>query len=206
MSFLDEIDGIDDAQRQWHVEDNGIALSYDADFLPSEEADRLFAVLSRSLPWYRDTINMAGGPVAVPRLTSWHADEGRPYRYSGLVHPAQAWTAELNEVRDRLEARLGVRFNGVLGNLYESERDSVSPHADDERDLVALAPIASVSLGAVRQFVVRHRTTKSRHVVDLAHGSLIVMGGATQRVADHAIPKLKTTCGPRVNLTFRLMQ
>lgn len=200
MTFLDEID----ADRELHVLDEGIDLSYDAGFLSPTDADRLFQDLLSGLPWRGDA--MVRTPVGLrpsPRKVSWHADEGYPYRYSGVTHAPSEWTPSLSEVRDRLEQRLGVRFNGVLGNLYASERDSVGAHSDDEPEIDPVAPIASVSFGATRKFIVRHQTSKSRHVLALEHGSLLVMAGATQRVSQHEIPKMKTPCGPRINLTFR---
>lgn len=205
MSFLDDIDSIDKTEQSWHVEDDGIDLTYDAEFLPIADADRLFQGLL-GLPWHRDQMPTPVGLQPFPRLLTWHADEGLTYRYSGVTQPWRDWTPETAEIRDRLEKRLGVRFNGMLGNLYQNERDSISAHADDETDLDPTAPIASVSLGATRRFVVRHRTSRSRHVVDLVHGSLIIMAGATQRVSEHSIPKLKDPCGPRINLTFRRMK
>lgn len=204
MSFLDDIESLAVVERKWHVEDEGIDLTYDADFLPSADADRLFEEL-RTLPWHRDQMPTPAGPKPLPRLLTWHADEGRTYRYSGVTHQWRDWTPELAEIRERLTERLGVRFNGVLGNFYQNERDSISAHSDDESDLVVGAPIASVSLGAVRRFVVVHRESKAKHVVSLEHGSLLVMAGATQRVAQHSIPKSKIPCGTRINLTFRMM-
>jgi alkylated DNA repair dioxygenase AlkB len=203
MTFLDEID----VDRESHILDDGIDLSYDAGFLPPADADRLFQELLSSLPWRGDA--MVRTPIGLrpsPRKISWHADEGCSYRYSGVTYAPSSWTSSLSEIRDRLEKRLGVRFNGVLGNLYASERDSVGAHADDEPEIDPDAPIASVSLGATRKFVVRHRTSKARHALALAHGSLLVMAGTTQRVSQHEIPKMKTPCGPRVNLTFRKMK
>jgi alkylated DNA repair dioxygenase AlkB len=189
--------------RKWDLADDGIQLRYDADFLPQHDADRLFEALKVEIDWHRVVINTPGGPQTVPRMISWHADPGLTYSYSGLTHRWQEWTPALAEVRDRLEARTGVRFNGVLANFYENERDSVSMHADDEEDMEDGASIASVSLGHVREFVVRHNETRAKHIIPLEHGSLILMEGITQRVARHGIPKSRRTCGPRINLTFR---
>lgn len=200
---MNPFEAFEEERRRWDLEDAGIDLMYNADFLASEDADRLFAALMHELSWKRETIRTAGGPCPLPRLTSWHADEGIDYSYSGLTHPWRDWTPGLIEVRDRLTELIGVRLNGVLANLYENERDSVSPHADDERSLEAGAPIASVSLGEVRDFVVQHQTSKARYVIPLGHGSLLLMSGDTQKVAQHSLPKIKRPCGPRINLTFR---
>jgi len=171
--------------------------------LAPSDADRLFEELKIEIDWHRVVVNTPGGPQTVPRMISWHADEGLTYSYSGLTHQWRPWTPALAEVRDLLLAKTGIRYNGVLANFYEHERDSVSMHADDEDDMEEGAPIASVSLGYPRDFVVKHMVTKSRHVIPLEHGSLIVMEGLTQQVSRHGIPKSRRTCGPRINLTFR---
>jgi len=189
--------------RRWSLEDEGIDITYDADFLSAEDADRLFKALKTEVDWQRAVVQTPGGPKTVPRMISWHADAGLNYSYSGLTHPWRDWTPAMQEIKSALEQRLGTTFNGCLANFYENERDSVSMHSDDEADMEAGAPIASVSLGSVREFVVKHKETKARHVIPLEHGSLIVMSGATQAVSRHGIPKSRRSCGPRINLTFR---
>jgi alkylated DNA repair dioxygenase AlkB len=42
--------------------------------------------------------------------------------------------------------------------------------------------------------------------LELGEGSLLVMGGSTQRRFQHAIPRTARTVGPRMNLTFRLIR
>lgn len=200
---MNPFDDIQEQSQTWAIQEDGIDLSYDGGFLTDEDASRLFEALKTEIAWKRHVINTPGGPKTVPRMISWHADEGLTYSYSGLTHQWQAWTPALLEIRDKLEKVLGVRFNGVLANFYENERDSVSPHADDEHDMEEGAPIASVSLGETRDFVVKHMQTGARHVAPLEHGSLLVMAGDTQKVARHAVPKSKRPCGPRINLTFR---
>lgn len=200
---MNPFDDIHTKSRRWSLADEGIDITYDADFLAAGDADRLFEALKTEVDWQRAVVQTPGGPKTVPRMISWHADEGLTYSYSGLTHPWQEWTPAMREVKDRLEQRLGTRFNGCLANFYENERDSVSMHSDDEADMEAGAPIASVSLGSVREFVVKHKETKARHVIPLEHGSLIVMAGETQTVSRHGIPKARRSCGPRINLTFR---
>lgn len=200
---MNPFDDIDTQSRSWTIKEDGLDLSYDGEFLGAEDATRLFEDLKTEITWERHVINTPGGPKTVPRMISWHADDGLTYSYSGITHSGQDWTPGLVELRDALFTRLGVRFNGVLANFYQDERDSVSPHADDETDMVEGALIAAVSLGDMREFVVKHHQTKQRHVIPLEHGSLLVMAGETQKVSNHAIPKAKRPCGPRISLTFR---
>jgi alkylated DNA repair dioxygenase AlkB len=92
----------------------------------------------------------------------------------------------------------------VLLNLYRDGRDGMGWHADDEPELGAEPVIASVSLGATRRFVLRHRRRRDQKIeLLLPGGSLLVMHGATQNCWVHAVPKTARPVGERINLTFR---
>ena len=65
--------------------------------------------------------------------------------------------------------------------------------------------IASLSLGAVRRFQLKHRRSGERVAVDLPHGSCLIMAGATQHHWLHQLPKTTQAVAPRINLTFRAM-
>ena len=96
-------------------------------------------------------------------------------------------------------------FNSVLLNYYRDQNDSMGFHSDDEPELGSQPTIASVSLGASRTFILKHKT--KRHLkpvrISLPGGSLLVMSGDTQQFWKHGIEKESQPCGPRVNLTFR---
>lgn len=143
-----------------------------------------------------------GRQVLQPRLTAWYGDAA--YTYSGVTLEPLPWTPLLAMLRDRLIADVGERFNSVLCNLYRTGADSMGLHADDERELGPNPVIASVSVGATRRLVLRHKRRKAAPVIlDLTSGSLLVMGPATQTFWRHAVPKDPRVVAPRVNLTFR---
>jgi alkylated DNA repair dioxygenase AlkB len=48
--------------------------------------------------------------------------------------------------------------------------------------------------------------TIEKHRVDLAHGSIIIMGTGCQTHYKHGVPVQKTVLAPRINLTFRVMK
>jgi alkylated DNA repair dioxygenase AlkB len=151
---------------------------------------------------------MFGRSVPVPRLISWHGDPGCRYRYSGQTYDPAPWTPGLTCVRAALAARTGLAFNAVLANYYRDGRDSVGWHSDDERELGPArddVAIASVSLGATRRFVLRHRESGERREFELADRTLLVMRGRTQQSWRHALPKTAARVGPRLNLTFRII-
>jgi alkylated DNA repair dioxygenase AlkB len=78
-------------------------------------------------------------------------------------------------------------------------------HADDEPELGSAPVIASLSLGAERRMVFKHRRRKALETfsLPLPPGSLLVMKGPTQRNWKHGIDKLSRPSGSRVNLPFR---
>ncbi|KOS22514.1 Alpha-ketoglutarate-dependent dioxygenase alkB -like protein 3 [Escovopsis weberi] len=117
----------------------------------------------------------------------------------------------LDDLRRSTEAATGCRFNFCLVNYYASAADSISYHSDDERFLGRDPAIASFSLGARRDFLLKHkpgpagpgtRTLK----YPLASGDMILMRGGTQSNWLHSIPKRSgknQEDGGRINITFR---
>ena len=167
------------------------------------EADRLFDELMRVTTWRQETATVMGRRVPIPRLTAWHGEAG--YVYSGIRMEPAPWNEPLLELKALSERLARQRFNSVLLNLYRDGRDSVSWHADNEPGLGMEPVIASISLGAVRRFQLRHRRRNERLAIDLPHGSCLIMAGATQHHWLHQLPKTARPVGPRINLTFRLM-
>jgi alkylated DNA repair dioxygenase AlkB len=146
---------------------------------------------------------MFGKSVTEPRLSTWHADPGLNYTYSGLERIAQPWTTQLLHVRQLCEIVTSHTFNGVLVNLYRNGSDHLGWHSDDEKVNGPEPIIASISLGAERRFDFRHRDTKEVVSTKLPHGSLLVMSGLSQKCWVHRLPKTPRLETPRINLTFR---
>ena len=96
-------------------------------------------------------------------------------------------------------------FNYCLLNNYPDGASNIGMHADDERDLNG--PIASVSIGAERFFDFASQNDPSDKLrLTLQHGSLVVMGGDTQKNYKHGIPVQKRIKDRRINLTFRVVK
>ncbi|GAB4566073.1 MAG: alpha-ketoglutarate-dependent dioxygenase AlkB [Haliangiales bacterium] len=175
------------------------------DFLEPGEADQLFAVLRDRIPWRQDQICMFGNRHDVPRLHQWFADNGMSYTWSGIRMQAVPWIPELVRLQERLAESTGHHFNTALANLYRDGRDTVGWHADDEPELGTNPVIASVSLGATRDFRLRHKTRRdlAAHTIALTHGSLLLMSGATQTCWEHCVPRRQRVTEARINITFR---
>lgn len=182
----------------------GADLAFDPHWLPTDEADTLFAALQTGVPWDAHRLRLFGREVASPRLSCWIGDPDAVYTYSGSTFAPHAWPVALRPVRAKLADALGTEFNSVLANLYRDGRDAMGWHSDDEPELGRAPVIASLSLGATRRFVLKSRTASGdRLALDLPHGSLLVMRGDTQRRYRHALPRTAKPVAPRINLTFR---
>lgn len=179
-------------------------LRYCQHYFSSVEADQLYEQLREEIKWEQHHIRIAGIERAQPRLSAWYGDADAHYAYSGLRLQPALWTASLLKLKHQLEASCHAQFNSVLLNLYRDQNDSMGWHADDEKELGPYPIIASLSLGASRDFLIKHKTeARLKHKITLEHGSLLVMEGAMQSHWLHAIAKQKELLGPRLNLTFR---
>jgi alkylated DNA repair dioxygenase AlkB len=169
-------------------------------FLTPSEAQALLASV-QSLPWTRGKFRGR----AVPREEVWIGPYA--YKFSGRTLEPAGWTAEIEAVRDKIRAEYGGDYNSVLLNRYADAQDSVAWHSDDEPEMDSEHPIASLSLGVSRAFLVRPIANKKAvQTYILTSGSLLVMPAGFQRIYEHCVPKSQTLCGSRVNLTFRRMK
>jgi alkylated DNA repair dioxygenase AlkB len=163
-------------------------------------------VLARLLAesdWRAESIVLFGRTVAQPRLTAWHGDAA--YRYSGLRLAPLPFTPLQLDLKAAVEAATGHCFNSVLLNYYRDGRDSMGMHSDDEPELGRNPVIASLSFGAARDFILRHKRSKRTVKLALGDASLLLMAGATQHHWQHGINKSVRPLGPRLNLTFRFI-
>ena len=162
--------------------------------------------LLAELPWQHDVVTLFGKTHITNRQIVWMS--AKDYRYSGQLKTAVPWTEQLWKLKQQIEVMLteqglGTEFNACLLNYYPSGEDGMGYHADNEKELGQQTIIASVSLGATRKFVFKHRHTKDKIEFPLTSGQLIVMAGNTQQYWLHSLPKTKKVKEGRINLTFR---
>jgi alkylated DNA repair dioxygenase AlkB len=181
------------------VEDGELALLAQLP-LPISNADILARLLLETA-WRSETVVVYGKRHLQPRLTAWYGEAG--YVYSGLRLAPMPMTPLLELLRSAVEAATGHRYNSVLLNQYRDGADSMGMHSDDEPELGPAPAIASLSYGATRTFILRHKRTKHTLKLDLEDGNLLLMAGDTQKNWLHGINKTSRQTGTRVNLTFR---
>jgi alkylated DNA repair dioxygenase AlkB len=180
-------------------------VNYHGPVLGAEDTRRYYETLLHGIPWKNDEAVIFGKRIVTARKVAWYGDSDFSYTYSGSTKRALAWTPELAVLKALAEELAGAVFNSCLLNLYHDGGEGMAWHSDDEKSLCKDGAIASISLGAEREFRLKHKRTDERVSVLLESGSLLVMKDTTQTHWLHCIPKSTKIREPRVNLTFRAM-
>ena len=170
-----------------------------------QESNEYLTSLIDKVPWQQDSLRMGGKEVLIPRLQCWMGDQGSDYSYSGIRMQPKPWSEDVLNIKTRIESLAEHKFNSVLLNYYRNGQDSVSWHADDEKELGDKPIIGSISFGAVRKFQFRAKNTNDvrKFNIELRNGSLLLMGDTLQNNWLHQLPKAPGLARPRINLTFR---
>lgn len=194
-----------------HVDENVNLLPYDGTvnyygkILNESQSREYFDKLMSNIEWKNDQALIYGKLITTKRKVAWYAEKPFSYTYSGTTRQALPWTSELLELKSLVEEKTGLSFNSCLLNLYHNGEEGMAWHSDDEKELVKHAGITSLSLGAERKFMFKHRKTKDRIDIFLENGSLLVMKNETQEHWLHRLPQSVKVKDPRISLTFRIM-
>jgi alkylated DNA repair dioxygenase AlkB len=183
--------------------DNDGLVNYYRKILAYQEANQYLDLLMQNILWKNDEVILFGKHIVTKRKTAWYGDSDYLYTYSNITKQALPWTKELSDLKQMVEEFAGVKFNSCLLNLYHNGNEGMGWHSDDEKSLGKDNTIASLSFGAERKFLLKHKQTKQIISLVLEHGSLLIMKDATQRNWLHSLPKSKDIVQPRINLTFR---
>ncbi|KAF2203552.1 2OG-Fe(II) oxygenase [Delitschia confertaspora ATCC 74209] len=211
-------------------------LLYFQPFIPKDIHQAVFEFLRQELFYYRVqyTINRGGVETIIntPRYTtvfgvdttSCFGENGKlldsetkkpilENRYKCRPRPIPQCLSVLKKITEEKTAET---YNFCLVNFYADGNDSISYHSDDERFLGQNPAIASFSLGAKRDFLMKHkpRPPSKDHPAKpevkplkftLGPGEMILMRGRTQSNWLHSVPKRAGGEGGqgRINITFR---
>jgi len=186
------------------LQKNGEVFYY-GKILCKNDADLCLQNLLQHIDWQNDKVKIFGKQIITKRKVAWYADAGVWYTYSNTTKVGLVWTNELMKLKALVEEITNESYNSCLLNLYHDGEEGMGWHSDNEKSIVKNSAIASLSFGAERKFVLKHRQTAENISQVLPHGSLLVMKGETQTYWLHALTKTKKVKLPRVNLTFRRM-
>lgn len=182
--------------------EDGVVYYY-GQILERQHTQHYFERLLHTIDWKNDEAVIFGKHIITKRKAAWYGDSKYEYTYSKVTKQALPWTNELLELKTLVEEITGEKYNSCLLNLYHDGNEGMAYHSDDEETLAKNGAIASISFGAERKFLFKHKRSKQSISVVLENGSLLVMKGTTQKNWLHRLPTTKKIIGPRINLTFR---
>ena len=182
---------------------NGGMVHYYGTLLSHSKADNYLTYLLNDIAWKNDEVVIFGKRIVTKRKVAWYADNPVEYTYSNTTKSALPWSRELLALKALVEETTGDTFNACLLNLYHDGSEGMGWHSDAEKELKKNGAIASLSFGAERKFVLKHKKTKEKVSVVLQQASLLVMKNETQSNWAHCLPTTTKVAEPRVNLTFR---
>lgn len=178
-------------------------VNYYGKLLAGHQANYYYNWLMNTIEWKNDQAIIYGKLIITKRKVAWYGDTDFEYTYSNTTKRALPWTAELLQLKLFVEEKSGEKFNSCLLNLYHNGDEGMAWHSDAEKDLKKNGAIGSLSFGAERKFLFKHKETKETVSLILEHGSLLIMKDTTQSNWLHRLPPTKVITSPRINLTFR---
>jgi alkylated DNA repair dioxygenase AlkB len=167
------------------------------------EANQWLQALTQNIDWKNDELIMFGKKIVTGRKVALYADNTTTYTYSKQTKQALTWTPELLQLKQIIEVKTAQTFNMCLLNLYHHGKESMGWHSDNESELQHNGSIASLSFGAERKFMFKHKASKKIITLNLEHASLLLMQGSIQQHWLHQLPPMAKVEAPRINLTFR---
>ena len=153
----------------------------------------------------------------IPRLQKWYQKDNKYFSSNWKVkydrwksHP---YCDTLLEFQNNIQSRVNdicdktnipkVNINSCLINMYRNGDDIISKHIDNPVSFGEYPTIVLISIGEPRtlHFEKRCDSVEDKSFI-LESGSILIMGGATQKCYTHCIKK-EDTVNKRYSLTFR---
>ena len=131
---------------------DGIAIYHGVVF-NEQEANGICKDLFETIPWKQDEVVMFGKKVITKRKVAWYADAGITYTYAGDKKSGLEWTSALLDIKQKVEAMTGAKYNACLLNLYHEGEEGMGWHQDNEKEIVEASSIASLTGNFSFQFV-----------------------------------------------------
>ncbi len=182
-------------------------VDYYSDFLSDQEAVALYDDLidQYQLDQARLIIHAGGKLIKTDSFKIIFIDEDLKQQNS---HPEEihgknyVWSGLMAQLKERVEKLLDKEFQLAMC-LYYPDGNYFAPYHSDQETSGYNTILPSFSLGEVRQFSFKDNSNEDVYSMDLAHGSLLVMGAHCQERYTHSLIKNPAYKNGRINITFR---
>ena len=182
-------------------------VDYIPDFLSKAEAEELYRLLIDEYHLDKARVMIeAGGKLIetdgfkilflTERLKN---DNSRPEHIHGKSF---VWEGAMARLRERVEKLMNKEFELAMC-LYYPDGNFFAPYHNDQETSGHKTILPSISLGEEREFCFKDNGSGDEYSLDLADGSLLVMGAYCQSRYMHSLPKRSKYKNGRINITFR---
>ncbi|AGC78297.1 2-oxoglutarate-Fe(II)-dependent oxygenase superfamily protein [Nonlabens dokdonensis] len=182
-------------------------VDYISDFLSDEEAMQLYTNLIEEykLDQSRLTIRAGGQLIETDSYKILFVTKqlkelnSHPEEIHGKNH---LWNGLMLQLKNKVEGYLDKEFDLAMC-LYYPDGKYFAPYHSDQETSGHNTILPSISLGEVRSFSFSNKETDEDYKLDLAHGSLLVMGAYCQERYTHSLLQNPIYKKGRINITFR---
>jgi len=197
---------------------------YAGQILDTTEADNWYEYCMK-LPLESNPVSkLYGKEITMHRSVGFFSDTSIGYKFSNRMFASISFAEYplLSLLLSTVNQTFGTNYNGILINIYHSDNDYISQHADDEKDLDISKKVIAISLGKKRTFRVSTAsaspTAQTTNIISASvlkncrmkeptydftteHGQMIIMDGEFQKEFHHGIPKpyKVRTCFPAIH-------
>lgn len=183
------------------------SVDYISTFLEPEEALELYRVLidTYHLNKSRLIIQAGGKKIATDSFKILFSTErliqlnSHPESIHGKIF---VWSGLMTKLRLRIEKLTKKKFE-IAMCLYYPNGNYFAPYHNDQQTSGNTTILPSISLGEVREFYFKENVSEEIYSLDLANGSLLIMGEYCQTRYTHSLPKNPKCKNGRINITFR---
>jgi len=115
------------------------------------------------------------------------------------------WNGAIKSLKEKVENLLNKEFELAIC-LFYLDGNYFTPYHSDQESSGYNTILPSISLGEVREFSFKNRAYEDIYNLDLANGSLLVMGEYCQSRHTHSLTKNSNYEKGRINITFQNTQ
>lgn len=183
------------------------SVDYIEDFLTDKEANDLYSTLIENyqIDKSRLVIQVSGKSIQTDSFKILFCTESLKEQNS---HPEEihgksfVWSGHMALLKEKVETSLKREFE-IAMCLYYPNGTFFAPYHDDQETSGNNTIIPSISLGEVRVFSFKDKSSQEEYNLDLGNGSIIVMGAHCQGRYTHSLLQNSDYKNGRINITFR---
>lgn len=182
-------------------------VEYISDFLTRDEAEELYNTLIEKyrIDESRLVIAAGGKMIQTDSFKILFASKNLIEKNS---HPEDVhgksflWSGVMEKLKDKVQNATNKNFELAMC-LYYPNGNYFAPYHSDQETSGCNTILPSISLGEVREFSFLEKDSNKTYNLDLANGSLLLMGAHCQSRYSHSLLQNSKYKNGRINITFR---